>query len=380
MSGENLLLDAIAGFAVHVSRRVSDLNGAIESHRCKLLNNCTSSAAPKANIEFERPGNPFINFVSRLLVANAREPDQENTTYFAAADRIIAVGDVHGDLGALRNVLKLSKLIGSNDEWVGGGTVLVQVGDLLDRGDQERAAFELLLKLREDAKKHGGAVHILHGNHEIMNVSLDFRYVTPGGFVDFEPLADQANEKLGKLPPAISETIKGLPEFMRSRAWSLRPGGPFSNRISTNQLAIVIGDNVFVHGGLRPTHLAEPGALETMNSACRAWMQGRAEKPSSLKTGKSPVWMRNYSLGSPKIGSDECNTLQASLDLIPAKRMIVGHTPQQQGINAACAGKVWRIDTGMSAAYGGPPEALEITNGEYVCLLQKAGAQPILAH
>jgi len=53
MSGENLLLDAIAGFAVHVSRRVSDLNGAIESHRCKLLNNCTSSAAPKANIEFE---------------------------------------------------------------------------------------------------------------------------------------------------------------------------------------------------------------------------------------------------------------------------------------------------------------------------------------
>lgn len=52
------------------------------------------------------------------MVANAREPDQENTTYFAAADRIIAVGDVHGDLGALRNVLKLSKLIGSNDEWV----------------------------------------------------------------------------------------------------------------------------------------------------------------------------------------------------------------------------------------------------------------------
>lgn len=116
-----------------------------------------------------------------------------------------------------------------------------------------------------------------------------------------------------------------MPEFMRSRAMSLRPGGTFSSLLARNQVAIVIGDNVFVHGGLRPNHLAEPGALEAMNSGCRAWMLGKIEKPSILKTGKSPVWMRHYSHGDPKPGSDQCNILQATLDLIPAKRMIVGY-------------------------------------------------------
>lgn len=83
--------------------------------------------------------------------------------------------------------------------------MLVQVGDLLDRGDQERTALDLLLRLKEQALAAGGAVHVLQGNHEIMNVSLDFRYVTPGGFKDFDRTDGDAKEKSGKLSNAVSE-------------------------------------------------------------------------------------------------------------------------------------------------------------------------------
>jgi hypothetical protein len=73
------------------------------------------------------------------------------------------------------------------------------------------------------------------------------------------------------------------------------------------------------------------------------------------------VWMRDYSERRLLPGSEACRTLAETLKMINVRRMIVGHTPQEFGINAACAGRVWRIDTGMSAAYGGVPEALEIS-------------------
>eukprot|EP00171_Calliarthron_tuberculosum_P015784 IDg15784t1 len=56
---------------------------------------------------------------------------------YPAADRIIAVGDVHGDVGALRQVLSKAGVLGVDGSWSGGRTVLVQVGDQLDRGDGE---------------------------------------------------------------------------------------------------------------------------------------------------------------------------------------------------------------------------------------------------
>jgi len=334
---------------------------------CRVPGACDLSADAG---EMDKPGS-LLGVLSDIFVPAARALEAEPPTFYPDADRIIAIGDVHGDLSALRNALRLAKLIGTNDEWVGGNTVLVQMGDILDRGDQERAAFELLMKLREEAPKQGGLVHVLHGNHEIMNASFDFRYVTPGGFKDFDTANGDTKDKVGKISNVAMETIKGMPDFMRARAMSLRPGGSFAGMIARNQVAIVVGDNVFVHGGLRPTHLAEPGALEAMNAGCRAWLQGRSEKPNVLKTGKSPIWMRHYSNGRPAVGSDECNVLQATLDLIPAKRMIVGHTPQQDGINAACGAKVWRVDTGMSAVYGGPCEALEITRQKVRVLTNK---------
>src|SRR5690349_6764906 len=99
--------------------------------------------------------------------------------------RIVAVGDLHGDLTATRAALRVAGVIDPHDSWIGGTTTLVQTGDVLDRGDDEQAIIDLLERLETEAAAAGGAVIWLLGNHELMNAAGDFRYVTHGGFTDF---------------------------------------------------------------------------------------------------------------------------------------------------------------------------------------------------
>lgn len=297
-----------------------------------------------------------------------------NAQRFPAVDRIIAIGDVHGDVDAMREALRNAKLINGKDKWVGGKSVLVQVGDQLDRGNREREIYDLLFRLQDSAPVQGGAVHILLGNHEIMNMRQDFRYVTKGGFEDFD--RDGGVSKVfgvrqkPQIPIEVQRTIRTLPSVMRARAKSLCSGGPLAMELAERaKVSVIIGDNIFVHGGLNVQHLTYGGrdpraaveTLEKLNKDTRQFLLGKGKLPMVLRGGSSPVWLRDYSRPSLRNGSTECRMLGDTLKLVRAKRMIVGHTPQSQGINSACGGKVWRIDTGMSAVYGGVPEAIEIS-------------------
>jgi hypothetical protein len=118
----------------------------------------------------------------------------------------------------------------------------------------------------------------------------------------------------------------------------------------------IIGDNVFAHGGVLPEHVDK--GLEAVNAEIRAWMLGEGPNPEWAHKGCcSPTWTRLYSVD---VDSTACATLSDVLARLSAKRMIVGHSIQEDGITSTCDGKVWCIDVGMSAAYGGVPQALEI--------------------
>src|SRR5260221_9664491 len=73
-----------------------------------------------------------------------------------SSDRVVAIGDLHGDLGATRRVLQLAGAIDDHDAWVGGKLVVVQTGDEIDRGDDDRQILDLIEKLKRDAKAAGG--------------------------------------------------------------------------------------------------------------------------------------------------------------------------------------------------------------------------------
>src|SRR6478609_8655396 len=157
-----------------------------------------------------------------------------------AVERIVAIGDVHGDVSALRAALRLAGAIDEAGKWVGKNLVVVQTGDQLDRGDDEPPIIELLSRLRGEAKIAGGAVHVLNGNHGVMNVQADFRYVTRDGFHDFS----------GGHPDAVHQQLTAnVPLEQRGRTAAFLPGGEVARRLSAQPLAIQIGGNVFVHGG-----------------------------------------------------------------------------------------------------------------------------------
>ena len=316
--------------------------------------------------------------------------------------RILSFGDVHGDILALYKFLQASQLLHpkstiTNPIWDGGDAILVQCGDILDRGAEELFCLRYLTSLARQAPKHGGRVLLLHGNHEALNANGLFHYADSKGNEEIEVV-------LGKTIDAKKSD--------GSERWRIQYGGNEPSRwaafepngwlakplYSSMHVAAIVGKTVFVHAGLTKDHLDTYGGIENMNEAARDWyLQEYPEElqnddgygfknvqevidnanlraktasktmPECLGGGigaASPVWMREYS--SPGDSAPTSPLAQKMIDdclndiTHDVQRMVMGHTPQNH-INAALKGKAWRIDVGASrGVMNGTPEVLEI--------------------
>jgi hypothetical protein len=256
-----------------------------------------------------------------------------------AAKHVVAIGDLHGDVSAARAALRAAKAIDDHDRWIGGDMVLVQTGDVLDRGDDESAILELLARLDGEARAAGGAVIQLLGNHELMNAAGDYRYVTPGARRDFGGHRDEA----------------------------LAIGGEWAKRLANHNVIAIAGDAVFSHAGVLGEWASH---ADDTNLAARCWLDGQAggqhDAPAVASAQDGPVWTR--ALGTP--GAEDCAALDRALSALGAKHMVVAHTVQQRGITSACEGKLWRIDVGLAKLYGGPIEVLELRAGSEPSVLR----------
>ena len=258
-----------------------------------------------------------------------------------AAERIVAIGDLHGDLDATRRALRLAGAIDAADKWKGGKLVVVQTGDEIDRGDDDRAILDMIERLKGEAKDAGGALVALVGNHEIMNAMFDFRYVTPAAFTTFEAQLPKAGgeAKLAKVEPQAW-----------GRAAAFMPGsGVYATMLASRPVVARIGDTLFVHGGILPKHVSY--GLTRINTDASDWLLGKkVTPPAPLTADDGPLWTRLYSQ-SPS--DDACKTLDGVLKSLGAKRLVMGHTVQPQ-INSVCHDEGWRIDVGMSKFFAEP--------------------------
>jgi hypothetical protein len=262
-----------------------------------------------------------------------------------APARLVAVGDLHGDLAATRAVLRAAGAVDDHDHWIGGELVVVQTGDVLDRGDDEHAILDLVGRLETEAHAAGGGFVMLLGNHELMNAAGDFRYVTAAGLHDFDDV------------PAVAATRQtGVAEDQRSRFAALGAGGRYARRLAQHAVIAIIGDTVFSHAGVLGTWVSH---VDDVNQSARCWLDGQSsEPPQALGSDDSPVWTR--AAGTPSIA---CAAVRSALATLQVKRMVVGHTVQDRGITSACDDTLWRIDVGLSRAYGGPIEMLQLVPG-----------------
>jgi len=194
----------------------------------------------------------------------------------AAGPRVVAVGDVHGDYDAVVAILQKAGLIDSGSHWIGGNAVLVQTGDLLDRGPRSRDVLDLFMALEAEAPRSGGRVVVLLGNHEVMNLMADLRYVPLQEFAQFvsprsEKLRQSAYSDYLHWRQSRKKAGAELPPELSREAWMERhPAGYFEHRqlfaangkygrwLRKRPALFVLTGTAFVHAGFGPEVASQP--------------------------------------------------------------------------------------------------------------------------
>jgi len=197
----------------------------------------------------------------------------------APPPRLIAIGDVHGDYDDFCAILQRVQLIDEQRHWIGGNATFVQLGDLIDRGPQPREVLDLMMSLDEQTAKAGGHVIAILGNHEVMNLMGDLRYVTPGSYASF---ADADSEKrrqtafqkymdwrkahpqllaelaLPVLPETDAEWMARHPLGFLEHCDAFSPKGNYGKWLRQHSAVVKIGSILFLHGGINPDLTLQP--------------------------------------------------------------------------------------------------------------------------
>ncbi len=315
--------------------------------------------------------------LAALAVAFAA-PAQAQSNW-QGVSRIVVIGDLHGDYQKFADILSEASVIDAAGDWIGGPTHLVQLGDIPDRGANSRAIMDLLRRIEPRARRAGGYVHALIGNHEAMNVEGDLRYVHPGEYAAF---ADRRSAR--RRNQFYSRTMDylrahppegGLPTFddaFRAQwdrehplgyvehraAWA--PTGMYGRWVAGHDAIIRINDTLFLHGGLGPSFIN--AEREAMNSAVRAALRGRpvAAYSDILTNQEGPLWYRGLALNS---AAAERAHVEALLARHGVSRIVVGHTKRASTVLPRFGGRVVLADIAVPSGYADPRAYLIIENG-----------------
>jgi hypothetical protein len=285
---------------------------------------------------------------------------------WTGVERVVAVGDVHGDYEQFVALLRSASLIDPKGKWSGGKTHLVQTGDVLDRGPESRKVMDLLMKLEKQADSADGRVHVLIGNHEAMNIYGDLRYVSPGEYAAFrdanserlrEALYQLHREQLKKSPPP-----EGVPTFDEAyrKKWEsehplgyaehrreFSPAGKYGKWIRSHNTVIKIDDTLFLHGGIAPKYATY--SIREINERVRDELEHFDKLQNGVVTdAEGPLWYRGLATQDEQTLEPH---LKSVLDNSKVERIVIGHTPTDGAITPRFGGKVLLIDVGLSRVY-----------------------------
>ena len=364
--------------------------------------------------------------------------------------RVVAIGDIHGASDRLHRILRQSRVMDRERRWTGGTATLVQTGDFTDRGAQVREVMDLLMRLEDSAPDGGGQVRVLLGNHETMNLTADVRDVTAAIFASFASTgADQRREDayrryvehaarrradLGRPLPGLllrDEWMRAHPVGFIEYMEAMGPDGRYGRWLRDKPIATVVGDTVFLHGGLSPD--LEASSVDGLNDAARkeikrfdrhrrhlidtgiilpfstleeifaavalevlAWNDRLSPGPRephrsppsvtreesahldvlmdlrtiaswSIVDPDGPLWFRGFAQWSDEDGAAIIGDL---LSRFGVTRAVVGHSvTASRRITGRFGQKVFLIDTGMlEGVYQGRDSALELLDGRVTAI------------
>jgi len=256
----------------------------------------------------------FISMIKDTLII-------ENSVY-SMPEKLIAISDIEGNFVTYRHFLINNKVINPDNQWIFGAGHLVLVGDFFDRGLNVTECLWFVYHLEQEAVKNGGYVHFILGNHEIMNMNDDIRYVRNKYF-------DNSN--------LMNEDYKNL----------YKPNTELGRWLETKNIVEKIGNYLFLHGGIsEELNMLNP-AIEDINTKSRnyyfsskvARQSGDTLVSTVFRSKSSPFWYRGYVQETIKEDS-----LNLTLELFNVNKIVVGHTIVDD-VRYFYGGKVIAIDT-----------------------------------
>lgn len=359
----------------------------------------------------------------------AAQSDMEQVQFrYSGVERVVAIADVHGAYDPFVSLLQGTGLVDAQLHWIGGETHLVIVGDILDRGARSREVLDLVMQLEQQAPTAGGAVHMVLGNHEIMNMTGELAWVSREEFESYRDLESAAIRR--RAQGRFAEQARGLSTLALRTAFTRQyprgyfghrsafaPAGSYGSWLLQQPVVLVINDTAFVHAGLSAALLDDD--ISSVNrkagSALANYLAGMQllidadvlhpetdflEHPAllarylrsaqaqgtpagvaaqallTLRQGEpfgpaSTVWYRGMIDCSAAIEHDR---VQQALAQLNVSRLVIGHTPtpthmvQQRFDNALVM-----ADTGMLADYYGGQPAAVIIEGDSVAVFYASG-------
>ncbi|MES2882688.1 MAG: metallophosphoesterase [Bacteroidota bacterium] len=270
-----------------------------------------------ASINVPVPGKAGV-----LLTVPLKKKIENEPSEFKAAEKLFVTSDIEGEFIGFEKLLLAGGVINKNFNWTFGTGHLVVCGDLFDRGEEVTACLWLLYKLEEEAKAAGGYVHVIIGNHEVMNLSEDVRYVHP----KYISAATLMNRNYTELYAANTE----LGRWLR-----------------TKNIMERIGKNLFLHGGVSQAVNDQNHSLKKINNLVRPLYEldgldsilNAANAMVYFNNLTSPFWYRGYF--APPLAS--MAQVDSTLKVFDVNKIIVGHTIVDS-IQSIYNGKIIAID------------------------------------
>lgn len=262
----------------------------------------------QVTFEIESPLNHYTIFKKHKIPA-----DQ-----IFGVRKVLSIGDVHGAFDLLRLFLINTGVMDQNLDWTFGDGHLVFCGDIFDRGNQVTECLWLIYQLERKAIQKGGMVHLLLGNHEIMSMEGDHRYLS----AKYQNLCQRFDKKYADFFSSRTE----LGRWLRSK-----------------NVVLKIDNQIYVHAGISPKVYSFGLSIEDINQKVRNFFDGDPSFIPFLNDPSSPIWYRGYLMNWQMTGRISEKELDQMLEFYEVNQIVFAHTEVPE-ITPLFAGKLMGID------------------------------------
>lgn len=282
-------------------------------------------------------------------------------------ENIFVTSDVEGNFNTFYSMLVGNKIMDSNFNWIFGKGHLVIAGDMMDRGKDVMPCLWLLYRLEMEAKEQGGEVHFILGNHDVMNLQIDIRYVR------------SKYKKLAKI-------ISGEEEEKKAYQFLMSKNNELVKWIASKNAIEKVGDNLILHGGISLDVVDADLSIDTINELIRKHvfdhlMKNPIEdkKANLVFSRMGPLWYRGLVIDyKDYYKKNTVEEVDAILEYYGVNHIIVGHTIVDDKVTSDFNGKVIRVDIKHPKdKFSGKSRALLIENDIYYMVNDKGDKTPL---